>query len=490
MKTVEITFALFCLIFSAKSLPKQDDNYAYYNEQEYTDDYDYGEDDTAVNDADGALDDSLITHRPVIISESSQLDVDNGMTIRLPCNVDKLPGAISIIWSKEDSAKTIIAMGTMVLDQEYKDRASVEVNDKGSTLTIGIAKEEDAGQYKCSVAVEGKNPPEVKHTVRIRAPPSIESSIPSILAARKGDDVTLNCKGSGSPKPTVKWSRVGKKAMPDGRKEIESEMVVFSEVDRHHAGIYKCSATNGFGKQASKQVEVVVEYTPEVEVSEVFVQTKSGDNAEIVCTVHAVPKPTITWTKDGQTVTASSRVKTDHLRHRHVLTIAGVQPADFGKYSCQAANKLGSQQKVIELTGHASSAHFTSSPSGTKENTFLLEWTSMSRTPIVEFKLEVSPSSSSTWTSYSIVPSKEDADFAGKKFLSGLEPATQYRARVSAKNGEGWGQPGPVWNFATKGAVPSPSSMSGSSTLTSSSSFFLFLCTSLLFLSSRQYADC
>ena len=73
-------------------LPKQDDNYAYYNEQEYTDDYDYGEDDTAVNDADGALDDSLITHRPVIISESSQLDVDNGMTIRLPCNVDKLPG--------------------------------------------------------------------------------------------------------------------------------------------------------------------------------------------------------------------------------------------------------------------------------------------------------------------------------------------------------------------------------------------------------------
>ena len=76
-------------------------------------------------------------------------------------------GEISIIWSKEDSAKTIIAMGTMVLDQEYKDRASVEVDEKGSTLTIGIAKEEDAGQYKCSVAVKN-NPPEVKHTVRIR----------------------------------------------------------------------------------------------------------------------------------------------------------------------------------------------------------------------------------------------------------------------------------------------------------------------------------
>ena len=88
-----ITFDVFL------GLPKQGENYAYYNEQEYTDDYDYGDDDSNVNDADGALDDLLITHRPVIISKSSQLDVDNGMTIRLPCFVDKLPGDIVLILS-------------------------------------------------------------------------------------------------------------------------------------------------------------------------------------------------------------------------------------------------------------------------------------------------------------------------------------------------------------------------------------------------------
>jgi len=480
MKLILILFS--CLILLVQGLPKQDKNYAYYNEQEYTDDYDYGDDDTTVNDADGALNDSLITHRPVIISESSKLDVDNGMTIRLPCFVDKLPGEISIIWSKEDSAKTIIAMGTMVLDQEYKDRASVEVNEKGSTLTIGIAKEEDAGQYKCSVAVKN-NPPEVKHTVRIRAPPSIESSTPSILAARKGDDVTLNCKGSGSPKPKVKWSRIGRD-MPDGSSEIESEMVIFSDVTKHHAGIYTCSATNGFGIQASKKVEVVVEYSPEVEVSEVFVQTKSGEKAEIVCQVHAVPKPTVMWTKDGQTVRESSRVKTNHFGGgRHLLTIMGVQPAEFGKYSCKAANKLGSQQKDAVLTGHASPAHFESSPSGESEDTFKLEWKSRSLTPIVEFLLEVSLSSSGSWTRYSIVPTKEDVvHFAGKQFLTELQPATPYRARVTAKNGEGWGQPGPVWNFATKGAVPSPASVTASATSFSSSIKFLLPCITILIL--------
>ena len=57
-------------------------------------------------------------------------------------------------------------MGTMIPNPEYKERATVAVDDKGSTLTIGIANVEDAGQYKCSVAV--KNPPEVKHTVKIR----------------------------------------------------------------------------------------------------------------------------------------------------------------------------------------------------------------------------------------------------------------------------------------------------------------------------------
>ena len=73
-------------------MPKQDDNYAYYNEQEYKDDCDYGDDDVPVNDVDGTSDNSLLIHRPVIISESIQMDVDNGMTIRLPCIVDKLPG--------------------------------------------------------------------------------------------------------------------------------------------------------------------------------------------------------------------------------------------------------------------------------------------------------------------------------------------------------------------------------------------------------------
>ena len=74
---------------------------------------------------------------------------------------------VQIIWSKEDSQKTQIAIGTLVVAPEYVNRATVNVDNTGSTLHIGIAKSEDAGKYKCSVAVQGDQPT-LKHEVRIR----------------------------------------------------------------------------------------------------------------------------------------------------------------------------------------------------------------------------------------------------------------------------------------------------------------------------------
>ena len=59
----------------------------YYND-DYNAEYDYDEDLT-VNDV---SDDKVLSHIPKIVSIPKKLDVDNGMTIRLPCTVDKLPG--------------------------------------------------------------------------------------------------------------------------------------------------------------------------------------------------------------------------------------------------------------------------------------------------------------------------------------------------------------------------------------------------------------
>ena len=51
--------------------------------------------------------------------------------------------------------------------QGYEKRAQVTVNDKGSTLTIAVAGENDAGMYKCSLRIQDLSK-EVVHKVIIR----------------------------------------------------------------------------------------------------------------------------------------------------------------------------------------------------------------------------------------------------------------------------------------------------------------------------------
>ena len=77
------TFYLISHIISG--YPNREDEY--YNEQEYQYDYD---DDKVEYSEENRRDE--ISFRPQIVSDPVKLDVDNGMTIRLPCLVDKLPG--------------------------------------------------------------------------------------------------------------------------------------------------------------------------------------------------------------------------------------------------------------------------------------------------------------------------------------------------------------------------------------------------------------
>ena len=84
--------------------------------------------------------------------------------------------------------------------------------------------------------------------------------------------------------------------------------------------------------------------------------------------------------------------------------------------------------------------------------------------------------------SYSLQAIKTGAyHWAGKHHLSSLQGATQYQARVSAENGEGWSKAGQAWNFATLGAVPQPMT-AGATTLATSSALLALAIPCLLLL--------
>ena len=182
-------FWLILLLATLSRAAKLLDNYN--NKQKSADNYDYydynyiNDEGLPISDLDYSSQEILFV--PSILSRPVNLEVDSGMTITLPCLVDQLPDGVQIIWTKLDSRSTQIAIGKMLVAPEYMHRANVTVDSKGSTLEIGMSKSEDAGKYKCSVAVKGEQP-ELKHDVRIKVPPTVDLSTPSLLKVKKGDE--------------------------------------------------------------------------------------------------------------------------------------------------------------------------------------------------------------------------------------------------------------------------------------------------------------
>lgn len=427
----------------------QDD---YLNDDEYYDDgLDYGGDEAY----DDRGEEEEITVDPNFTSNAETITVDKGTTISLPCYVDEFPKNYVIMWKKVTSDQPkFLAVGKTIMGS--KDRMSVQLNHKGdkrgSTLTIRLAVDEDAGQYICQLGSTGQK--ELKHTVEIRQPPEISKTPKSgHVLAKKGDTVSMKCIGKGDPLPEVSWTRVGKR-MPDGSNVMKGDELNFINVNHRHSGIYTCTADNGFGEPVKEKIEVSVEFEPEVEVEEVFIHATQGNAIELVCVVNANPKPIVKWFKNTMELTDENARLNNH-GHRHTLMIPSVTEEDLGNYTCRAENKHGLTSRELEVSGKAGFADFTSSARGGEPASYLLEWQSESRTRITSFELRHRARGEHSWKTAHIEPiPTTNFIYAGKQQITGLAEATQYEATVAAKNQEGWSRHSKVFHFATFGAEP------------------------------------
>lgn len=440
--TKTLIFLFLCGLVFIEGFPN-------YDPYEYSSDYDnYDGDDIAINEEE----ENEIRVDINFVNTGTTEIVDRGTTIKLPCYVDKFPENFVILWKRmKDNA--IMAMGETVLVEN--ERISVEINkdgpNKGSTLVIPLAEEKDAGQYVCQMA-NGEQK-KLKHTVQIRDPPSITKT-PSngLYKAHKGDDVTLSCIGNGNPKPVITWTRLNKK-LPDGKEKLDASEITFRKVNKHHAGTYVCTANNGFGQEVKEKIHLDVEFSPEVEVEEYFIHATEKKQVELVCLVHAHPQATVQWFKNSIELTGDD-VKLERYGHKHTLTIPSVNHADYGNYTCRAKNVHGESAKNLEVSGLAGFANFKSAPRGNEPNSFLLEWTSESHTPIEEFELTWRQEDGQ-WEGFTVEAHKvNEISWAGKHAFTGLSTATRFEVKVSAKNEEGWSRLSPSFHFATFGAEP------------------------------------
>ena len=104
----------------------------------------------------------MIKRNPKFVSTPKTMMVNEGETIKLPCQVDKLENFI-IIWKK---GSKILALGERPTDPA-DTRIRVEPLENGNRLVISLADYEvDDGEFTCQLSA--LKVIELTHTVRVR----------------------------------------------------------------------------------------------------------------------------------------------------------------------------------------------------------------------------------------------------------------------------------------------------------------------------------
>lgn len=427
---------------------------------------------------------------PTFQTPSQVFKIVDKETVILPCEVSN-PGHYVLAWKR---GIAVLSAGNMKVSPD--PRISL-VN--GYNLQIKEAGPQDAGDYVCQIGT--LEPREITHTVEILVPPRIHYvSSNGRMEVKKGTSVRLECKASGNPVPKITWSRRNN-LLPGGEQTTVTPVLVLDSVDRHQAGVYQCTASNGVGEDVTQQIVLHVLYPPEISVERPVVHSAEGYEAQLVCIVHGESQPEVLWYRDTMQLDTTERRIMESRGSRHTLVIRKVQHSDFGNYTCVADNQLGKTRKSVQLSGLPNTAKFSSASRGQWRDSYNISWAVESLSPIVEYKLlfrrlpdtpltsedghpqplhhqsqkKIFPMRENrTHTSYMgggfgrtffdrrhewrdvILPANGKATTvynSGVQSMSylikGLDPGQNYEAKVESRNKFGWSSPSEPFSFQT-----------------------------------------
>ncbi|KAB0791256.1 hypothetical protein PPYR_03056 [Photinus pyralis] len=219
-----------------------------------------------------------------------------------------------------------------------------------------------------------------------RIPPNLQIIPPeNQVTAKQGGSVLFECQATGNPAPIVQWSKKDG-ILPSGLQVESGSTLSLNDLQKQHAGMYQCTASNGIGQPATSEVKLQVLYPPEVHVVRSWYNTGDSLEAKLSCLINADPPAEVLWYQnsfplqptDKRSITSSGTTST--------LTIRNVQFSDFGNYSCVVLNSIGRDKKYIEISGKPGVAEIIS-PGFSNPNSYRLTWNVQSVFPIVEAKI-------------------------------------------------------------------------------------------------------
>ncbi|XP_035996829.1 hemicentin-1 isoform X1 [Fundulus heteroclitus] len=228
------------------------------------------------------------------------------------------------------------------------------VSSDGSSLKVDSAQLQDSGRYTCEATnVAGKT--EKNYNLIVWVAPSIRGSEEeSPMTVIEGGFITLLCESSGIPPPTLTWMKDGYTLKPDQRLRVLSggRQLQISSAEKTDTGSYSCTASSAAGtvsKEYSLQVYVRPSIRPNEDDTNGVTVTKGGD-VTLHCAADGIPRPTVTWLKDGRPIEDHHGAKV--LNEGRLLQIKDAKVSDTGRYTCIAVNVAGQADSKHDISVH------------------------------------------------------------------------------------------------------------------------------------------
>uniref|UniRef100_A0A4W6D352 Hemicentin-1 n=1 Tax=Lates calcarifer TaxID=8187 RepID=A0A4W6D352_LATCA len=276
---------------------------------------------------------------PNIKGEEVNATVMLGRPVELRCQSDAIPPP-TLTWRKDG--------------RPLFRKPGLTVSADGSLLKVDSAQVQDSGRYTCEATnVAGKT--EKNYNLNVWVSPSIRGSEEvSPLTVVEGSLITLVCESSGIPPPSLTWKKDGSELKSDQRLRVLSggRQLQISSAERTDAASYTCTASSAAGT-TSKEYGLQVYVRPSIRRNEGdnddLTVTKGGD-VTLQCAAEGVPRPAITWLKDGRPITGQHGAKV--LNEGRLLQIKDAKVSDTGRYTCIAVNVAGQADSKYDISVH------------------------------------------------------------------------------------------------------------------------------------------
>uniref|UniRef100_A0A7E4UTJ4 Hemicentin-1 n=1 Tax=Panagrellus redivivus TaxID=6233 RepID=A0A7E4UTJ4_PANRE len=263
---------------------------------------------------------------PIMKTNRTDVEIAQGNARTLVCPIDDT--SVSISWTKDELP--------------IRPTATLQILNSGRSLHLTAAEPSDSAEYSCK-AVNEAGDATAYFDVTVLVQPKVLGPEFRNVDAISNDTVRVACKTTGIPAPTIEWYHDDEKIKPSSTYEVADNgtLLKIHNIQGVQAGRYTCVAKNKVGKSEAN-VFVEVSEIPQIVDSPSEVKIIAGSERTIKCHVKGVPKPDVTWKKNGETVEVSGTGE----RYIH---IAKAQPSDAGRYTCIAANRAGERRHNIQV---------------------------------------------------------------------------------------------------------------------------------------------